>query len=68
MCVSGIGVISVFFNVTKADPPVSNPFFKFLDDKTQPIDLSSLMPIDFSLHSYVMGYVGTNTVPNCERG
>jgi carbonic anhydrase len=47
---------------------VSNPFFKFLDDKTQPIDLSLLMPLDFSLHSYVMGYVGTNTVPNCERG
>jgi carbonic anhydrase len=63
ICVSGIGIISVFFNVST--PP--NPFFQFLDG-TSPLDLSSILTPDFSLNNYIMGYVGTNSVPNCERG
>lgn len=60
---SGIGIISIFFDVQNED----NPFFDFLDG-TSPLDLKTLIPIDFSMRQYLMGYVGTNTVPNCERG
>ena len=65
---SGIGIVSVFFNLTKEVPQVENPLFNFLDDATASIDLSTLFPIDVSLKSYIRGYVGTTTVPNCERG
>ncbi len=57
----------MFFNVSKTQPPEENSFFNFLDGKSE-LDLSTLIPIDFSLKEYVTGYVGTNTVPNCERG
>jgi len=39
-----------------------------LDNPQAPVDLSTLFPIDIALKSYIRGYVGTNTVPNCERG
>lgn len=54
--------------MTKAEPPVDNPFFNFLNDDKTPLDLSAIIPIDFSLKSSVLGYVGTMTTPNCERG
>ena len=68
MCVSGIGVLSLFFNVDNSTQPQDNPFFAFLKDAKASLDLNSLIPADFSLHNYIMGYVGTSTVPNCERG
>jgi carbonic anhydrase len=68
VCVSGIGVLSLFFNVDTSPKPQDNPFFAFLKDNKAPLDLNQLIPADFSLHNYVMGYVGTSTVPNCERG
>lgn len=59
--------MSVFFNVSKAEPPVDNPFFNWVGTK-EPLDLSQIITIDFSLNNSVLGYVGSNTVPNCERG
>lgn len=67
LCVSGVGVISVFFDVSTETPPVDNPFFSFLNDKTTPLDLSMLFTPDISLNNYIAGYIGTSTVPNCER-
>jgi hypothetical protein len=66
VCVSGIGIISVFFDVDPASQ--GNPLFAFLDNSKAPLDLSTLFPIDIALYSLIHGYVGTNTVPNCERG
>ena len=65
---SGKGVLSLFFNIDNSTKPEDNPFFDFLKDKTATLDLNSLIPADFSLNHYIMGYVGTSTVPNCERG
>jgi carbonic anhydrase len=53
----------MFFNIG----PNDNPFFQFLDKKS-PLDLTSIFTSDFSLNSYIQGYIGTSTVPNCERG
>ena len=39
-----------------------------MTDPKAPLDLNQLIPADFSLHNYVMGYVGTSTFPTCERG
>lgn len=68
MCVSGLGVLSLFFNVDPSPTAQDNPFFAFLKDNKAPLDLNSIISADYSLHNYIMGYVGTSTVPNCERG
>ena len=68
MCVSGLGVFSLFFNVDTSPTAQDNSFFAFLKDDKAPLDLNSIISVDFSLHNYIIGYVGTSTLPNCERG
>ncbi len=68
MCVSGVGIMSFFFNISSNPEPLDGKFFNFMDDPKAPLDLGALIPMDFSLKHSVLGYVGTETVPNCERG
>lgn len=68
MCVSGWGVVSLFFNQDNSTSPADNPFFGWLNDDKTPLDLNKIIPSDFSLSNYILGYVGTSTIPNCERG
>lgn len=63
-----MAIMSVFFNIDKSEQPQDNPFLAFLTDNTKPVDLSMLFPIDVSLNGYILGYVGTKTSPDCERG
>ena len=58
---SGIGIMSVFFNIDKSASPVDNHFLAFLTDPTKLVDLSQLFPADISLTSMIHGYIGTNT-------
>ena len=59
----------MFFNISSTNPePVNGTFFKWLDTPGTPLDLNALMPPDFSMHNYILGYLGTETVPTCQRG
>jgi carbonic anhydrase len=55
----------VLFNVSKTQE--ENPMLNFLTNPQEKVDLSQLFTTDFALTNTMYGYVGTNSVPNCER-
>ena len=57
-------VISLLFKKTEKD----NEFFKWLEDPSQGIDLTQLIPIDFFMTYDLFGYLGTTTQPPCTTG
>ena len=73
-CKTGLGVISLFFNVTSdcENCKETNGFFDWInhaeesgDEKT--IDLSKLLPQDAAMYSDVTGYIGSLTAPPCTK-
>ena len=58
-------VVSVLFKKNDAKP---NPFFNWLDDPAQGIDISQLIPVDYFMTHDLFGYLGTTTQPPCKPG
>ena len=55
-------IVSVLFDIGEED----TDFFKFLDGG--PLNLASVLPIDFMMHNIVYGYLGTETSEGCATG
>ena len=62
-CTSGIGVVSVFFKVSTTP----SPFFDWIGNDTKTIDLSLLITPEISLQNYIVGYIGSDSMPTCEK-
>ena len=73
-CKTGLGVVSLFFNVTSdcVDCKDTNGFFEWINHAEESagnktIDLSKLLPQDAAMYTNVTGYIGSLTAPPCSK-
>jgi len=71
-CLSNKSAISVFFNVTGDNLLEPTGFFEDFqktksNDGDSSIDISKLLNLGSTLRSSVFGYIGTDTMPTCEK-
>lgn len=69
-CKNNKASLSIFFSMNQTDPDVkpSNNFFKFTSgDSNEKFDLTRLVNVGSVMHAFIMGYLGTDTMPSCEK-
>mmetsp|Transcript_4749 Transcript_4749/g.8126 ORF Transcript_4749/g.8126 Transcript_4749/m.8126 type:complete len:159 (-) Transcript_4749:84-560(-) len=62
-CSSKQAALSVFFSLDKGTLPTGS-FFDF-QEKEEQLDISQLLKVDAAMDSYISGYIGTDTMPDC---
>ena len=62
-------MVSLFFNGTAA---TNNPYFDFqsiaMNTTGKTIDIGSMIPRDTAMSSWISGYIGSDTMPDCKEG
>lgn len=69
-CKSNSSALSLFFNLTGDSSLETNGFFEDFQQKSDDestIDISKLLDVGAILKSYVIGYIGTDTMPLCSK-
>ena len=69
-CSSHQSALSVFFNLTGDSSLDTNGFFEDFQGKSDEeatIDISKILDVGAVLKSYIVGYIGTDTMPTCSE-